>query len=45
MEKKNFSEIEIEVISFNQADIIRMSDGAGGGASGGGWVPGEDDLM
>ena len=25
MEKKNFSEIEIEVISFNQADIIRTS--------------------
>ena len=45
MEKKNFSEIEIEVISFNQDDIIRMSGGAGGGASGGGWVPGEDDLM
>ena len=43
MEKKNFSEIEIEVISFNQDDIIRMSGGAG--ASGGGWVPGEDDLM
>ena len=26
MEKKNFSALEIEVISFNQADIIRMSD-------------------
>lgn len=30
MEKKNFSELEIEVISFDQADIIRMSDGKGG---------------
>lgn len=29
MEKKNFSEIEIEVISFDKADIIRMSDNGG----------------
>jgi hypothetical protein len=29
MEKKNFSALEIEVISFNQADIIRMSEGNG----------------
>lgn len=29
MEKKNFSALEIEVISFDQADIIRMSDEGG----------------
>lgn len=29
MEKKNFNALEIEVISFNQADIIRMSEGNG----------------
>jgi hypothetical protein len=27
MEKKNFSALEIEVISFNQFDIIRTSNG------------------
>jgi hypothetical protein len=27
MEKKNFSASEIEVISFDQVDIIRTSDG------------------
>ena len=34
MEKKNFSALEIEVISFNQADIIRMSDGSNSGNHG-----------
>ena len=42
MEKKNFNELEIEVISFDQADIIRMSEGNGGVTSGGGFAPEPD---
>ena len=39
MEKKNFSEIEIEVISFNQSDILRTS-GEGDADGDGGFVGG-----
>lgn len=42
MEKKNFNALEIEVISFNQADIIRMSDGVAGDGDGG--LPTEPDF-